>query len=290
MEVIDYYQLVMGDYFGTLGIPIVAGRGFEPTDSAARRRVVVVNETMARRVWKGLDPIGRQVRPNLGQTLGYPSNAELFTVVGVANDVKQGGPDTPVGSEMYVSLDPLVFAAPTMNILLRTSVSPDLLTRGIERAVREVDASVPVVRLRDMDQVLGDSIRRPRLLAQLLSAFAAVALLLAAVGTYGVLSYMVTRRRREIGIRIAVGANRRDLIVLVMRQGLALAMSGVAIGLGGAIAANRLLTSLLFDVQPNDPRVLASVVVAIIAVSTAACGLPAWRASRVNPNVALRAD
>ena len=290
IEVIDYYQLVMGDYFSSLGIPVIEGRGFGPEDTSGRRRVVVINETLANRVFKGVNPLGREVRPNLGQALGYPDNGQVFTVVGVAKDVKQGGVDTAIGSELYVPLEPLVFAAPTMNVLLRTTASPGALIQPIAQAVRDVDPSVPVVRLRDMDGVFSDSIRRPRLLAQLLGAFAVLALLLAAVGTYGVLSYLVSSRRREIGVRMALGADRAHVLTLVMSNGLRLTIIGMAIGAVGAITVSRLMTSLLFGVRPTDPITGAAVLATMLAVAAVACWLPAWRASRVDPNVALRTE
>ena len=175
-----------------------------------------------------------------------------------------------------------------MNVVLRTTLPPAALSGTIERVVREVDAAVPVVRLRDMDSVFAESIRRPRLLAQLLGAFAGLALLLAALGTYGVLSYTVTERRREIGIRIALGAARSQILTQIMRQGLQFTALGVAIGLAGALAVNRLIASLLFGVQPTDAVTMAFVIATITTVALVASCLPAWRASRVDPNVVLR--
>ena len=154
--------------------------------------------------------------------------------------------------------------------------------------MREVDPAVPIVRLRDMDSVFAESIRRPRLLAQLLGAFAGLALLLAAIGTYGVLSYMVTERRREIGIRVALGAARSQVLTLIMKQGLQVTALGVTIGLAGALAVNRLIASLLFGVQSTDPVTIGSVIATIAAVSVIAGWLPAWRASRLEPTLVLR--
>ncbi len=289
VEVVDYYQFVIGDYFKTMGIRIVTGRGFEPTDVASDNKVVVINETLANRIWQGQNPIGQRLRPNLGGTLGA-SVSPWHTVIGIAKDVKQRGVDQPAGTELYVFLDQHRIAPSTMNVVARTTLPPAALSGTIERLVREVDPGVPVARLRDMDSVFSDSIQRPTLLAELLAGFAILALLLAAVGTYGVLSYMVTERRREIGIRMALGVARSAVLVLVMKEGLRLTVAGVLVGLAGAFGVSRLIESLLFGVRPTDPATIAAVVATITAIATIACGLPAWRASRLDPIVVLRAD
>ncbi len=175
-------------------------------------------------------------------------------------------------------------------MVLRTTLPAEALSQTVERMVREVDPAVPVVRLRDMEAVFAESMRRPRLLGQLLGAFAGVALLLAAVGTYGVLSYMVAERRREIGIRMALGAERSTVLAQVMQQGLQLTMAGIIAGLAGALALNRMMASLLFGVQPTDPATLAAVTATIALVAAVACWLPAFRASRLDPIVVLRGD
>jgi len=289
-ENVDYYQFVMTDYFETMGIPIVEGRGFQATDASATGPVAVVNETLVRTFWKDLNPIGQRLRPS------GPPSAEIpwFTVVGVAKDVKQGGVDQKTGTEFYFLADqtaifPVFGNMPaTMNVVLRTTLPPAALAQTIEGVMREADRAVPVVRLRDMNEVFADSIRRPRLLAQLLAGFAGLALLLAAIGTYGVLSYMVTERRREIGIRMALGAERGSVIGQVLKQGLVLAGIGVVAGLAGAFGLTRLVTSLLFGVQPTDPLTMGVVVATIAVVAAVASMLPAWRASRVDPIVVLR--
>ena len=293
-ENVDYYQSVMSNYFETMGIPIVQGRSFQPSDAAPNAGpVVVVNEALVNTFWKGLNPIGQRLRPGFGPFNTIP----WFTVIGVAKDVKQGGVDQKTGSELYVFVDQTAIAPPpitnapgTMNLVLRTTLPPGTLRQSIDAAVRESDPSVPIVRLRDMNGVFEESIRRPRLLAQLLAGFAGLALLLAAIGTYGVLSYMVAERRREIGIRMALGADRGSVLGEVMKQGLVLTMVGVVVGLAGAFALNRLIASLLFGVQPNDPMTLVGVIGSITLVAAIACWLPAWRASRLDPNVVLRAE
>ncbi len=284
--IVDYYQFVMGDYFGTMGIPIVSGRGFLPTDNASQGSVVIVNETLANRLWRGQNPIGQHLRPPGGS---FGASEDVWhTVIGVARDVRQRGVERPAGTELYINLDQHRVSPPSMNVVIRTTLRAAALSATIERVVREVDAAVPIVRLRDMDSVFADSIRRPRLLAQLLGAFAGLALLLAAIGTYGVLSYMVTERRREIGIRVALGATRTDVLAHIMRQGLQVTALGVMVGVAGALAVNRLIASMLFGVQPTDTVTIACVIAAITAIAMLASWLPAWRASRVDPNVVLR--
>jgi predicted permease len=284
--IIDYYQLVMGDYFGTMGIPIVAGRGFEPRDNTSHNKVAIVNETLAQRLWKDRNPIGQRLRPP-GSSFGAAGDA-WHTVIGVAKDVRQRGVERPPGSELYLSLDQERVAPPTMNVVIRTTLPPAALSRRIQQVVREVDAGVPVVRLRDMDSVFEESIRRPRILAQLLGVFGGLALLLAVIGTYGVLSHVVTERRREIGIRVALGATSADVLTQILKQGLQVTTIGVAIGISGALVVNQLIASLLFGVRPADG---ATIAVVVATVTTAAAGiswLPAWRASRLDPNVVFR--
>jgi putative ABC transport system permease protein len=300
-ESVDYYQFVMSDYFETMGIAIVAGRGFEPADAMSLDRVAIVNETLVARLWNGRDPIGERVRPNLAASMGT-SNNPWHRVIGVARDVKEAGVDRATGTELYLFAEQpapsvngadhpwVADAPPTMHVALRTNLPPAALSHTLEQAVREVDPAVPVVRLREMDDVFTQSIRQPRLLAELLGTFAGLALLLAVVGTYGVLSYMVVERRREIGIRMALGADRFEVVTLVMKQGLQSTAIGVAVGVVGAFAVTRLIGSLLFGVQPTDGLTTASVIALITTVAALASILPAWRASRVDPSVVLRGD
>jgi hypothetical protein len=284
----------MSGYFETMGIPILRGRGFQPIDAASGGRVAVVNEALANTYWKGRDPIGQRLRPCCGAN-GNP----WFTVIGLARNVKQGGVDQPSGTEVHLLVDQLAtdspttwaaFSPTTMHVVVRAALPLATLAPTIARVVHEVDPAVPVARLREMDEVFADSIRRPRLLAQLLTLFSALALLLAAIGTYGVLASMVAERRHEMAIRLALGARRAQLLRQVMTQGLMLAGTGVAIGLAGILSLNRLLTSLLFGVHPADVLTLAIVIPSIVGVAALACWLPAWRASRLDPNVVLRAD
>jgi len=289
-HIVDFYQYVFPDYFETMGIPIVRGRGFQPADAASGGLVAVVNEKFADTLWRGLDPIGKRVKPCCNDQPPW------FTVVGVAKDVKQGGVAQETGTELYMSVQQVARPAPGLgfaplnHVVLRTTLTPAALSQTIERTIREqLDPLVPVVRLRHMETVLAESIQRPRFLAQLLGVFAGLALLLAAVGTYGVVSSMVAERRSEIGIRMALGANRSSVLVHVMREGLLLTGVGVVVGLAGAFGLNRLIASLLFGVRPTDVSTVAGVAAAMFLVAAVACVLPAWRASRLDPSAVLRA-
>ena len=291
-ENVDYYQQVMTNYFETMGIPIVQGRSFQPADVTSGP-VAIVNETLVNTFWKDRNPIGQTVKPGIGP----PDQIPDFTVIGVAKDVKQGGVDKKTGTELYFLIDQTAIAKPpvniapgTLHIVLRTTLPPATLRTTLDAIVREADPSVPIVRLREMEKVFEASIERPRLLAQLLGGFAILALLLAAIGTYGVLSYMVAERRREIGIRMALGADQSSVLAQVMKQGLVLTSIGIVIGLAGAFAMNRVIASLLFGVQPTDAATMVAVVATITLVAAIACWLPAWRASRLDPNIVLRDD
>jgi predicted permease len=291
-ETVDYYQNVMSGYFETMGIPIVRGRDFEPADAASSGMVAIVNERFVDRFWRGVDPIGQRLQPCCNERTPW------FTVVGVAKDVKQGRVDQGIGTEAYFFVEQAPKLPPgggptvpsIMHVVLRTALPPTALAQTIERVVRERERNVPVVRLRTMETVFTDTIQRPRFLAQLLGVFAGLALLLAAVGTYGVFSYIVVERRGEIGIRMALGAQRVGVLAHVMKEGLVLSGIAVAVGLAAAFALSSLIESLLFGVRPFDLPTAAGVAGTMIIVAAVACLLPAWRASRLDPVAALRSN
>jgi predicted permease len=284
---LGYYQLVLSDYFRTMRIPLVAGRAFEPADTTAGP-VAVVNETLAKTVWPGRDPLGQRVRPDVLSAFGA-GRREWHTVIGVAKDVRQGLARA-AESEIYLLGEQHAMAPVTINVAVRTELPAAALAPTVERVVRDVDPAVPVVRLRDMDAVVTAATGQPRLLAQLLTLFGGLALLLAAVGTYGVLSYAVAARRKEIGVRIALGASGAHVVVCVMGEGLALIAAGVVVGLAGVATLDRLIASLLFGLTPTDVETIAVVTTIIVVVAACACWLPAWRASRLDPNLVLRAE
>jgi putative ABC transport system permease protein len=287
IENVDFWQSTTAGYTEVMGIQIVEGRSFEPSDEGGDP-VVLVNETMAKTFWPGTSPVGRRLRPGFGEELPW------ITIVGVVKDVKQGGVDKETGTELYLHTEHLGrvmrFADRNMNVVVRTDVPLAALSGTIQRIIGGKDASLPIIGLRTMDEVFSQAIGRPRLLARLLLGFAGLALLMAAIGTYGVLAYVVAERRRELGIRMALGASRGTVLTMVLRQGLGLTLVGVVVGLAGALAANRLAAALLFGVESSDPATYAAVAGFIVLVGFMACYAPARRATRVDPIVVLRQD
>lgn len=284
---VDYYQTTTVGYFETMGIPIKEGRTFNAGD-AAGAPVVIINEALAKRFYPKQNPLGRRVNPYL------TNQANWFTIVGIARDVKQGGLDAPAGTELYFSYEQLPriagFAPGSMNMILRSSRPLDALAPSLRKTVKEMDPALPILQMRTMEDVVGASVTRQRFLSLLLGIFAAVALTLAAIGTYGILSYMVTERQREIGIRMALGADNAQVVRLVLGQGLGIAFVGIVLGIGGAIGLSRLTSSLLYGVSPSDPMTFATVAGVIALVAIAACLVPMRRATRVDPLEAIRAD
>jgi predicted permease len=270
-----------------MGIPIVEGRGFERSDVTGGG-VAVINETLAKTFFgfRKIDPIGQRVKP------GFGPGAPWLTIVGVARDVKQGGAGQKTGTELYFLNEQgprlTQFSPQNMNIVVRSSLAFDELSRGLRRIVNAADPSLPIVKMRTMDQVFEEAASRPRFLAELLGIFAALALALAAIGTYGILSYSVSERQREIGIHMALGATRGGVLGMVLGQGMRLTAVGLLAGLVASFALTRLLQAQLFNVKPTDPATLAVVTIFIAAVALVACFLPAHRATRVDPMIMLR--
>jgi putative ABC transport system permease protein len=291
MENVDYFQTATLDYRSTMGIPVLKGRGFEPADVSGGP-VVLINETLEKRffAFRHVDPIGKLVNPYFGPVFG--GKDATFRIVGVVGDVKQGGMAKKTGTELYF-LDEQApkyagFAPGNMNVVIRSTVPSETLAPSIQQAVRAQDSTLPIVKLRSMDQVFEDAASRPRFLAELLAIFAALALALAAVGTYGIVSYSVTERTKEIGIHMALGATRGSVLGMVLGQGLRLTAIGLAGGLAASFGLTRLLQAQLFNVRPTDPATLAAVAAMIALVAIVACYVPAARATRVDPMVTLR--
>ena len=267
-------------YFSTMGIPLLAGRVFTEHDDGAAARVVVINETMARTFWPLQSPLGQRITM---KDWGPPLTAQIIGVVG---DVKSSGLDEPVGPMIYWSY--YQFGTIFNRIVVRTQADPLRLVSAVKSRIWSVDKDQPVVRVALLDDLLSASAAERRFVLILFEAFGLVALALAATGIYGVLSGSVTERTREIGVRSALGASRRSLVNLVLRQGMTLAGLGVLLGLLGAAVTSQAIAALLFGVSRLDPVTYLGVIVLLASVSVVACGIPAWRAAKVDPVVALR--
>ncbi len=284
---VDYWQFATDGYLDAMNIEILSGRGFQAADHASPL-VALINQKAAEAFWPGLDPVGRRLRPDGG-------DVPWITIVGVVDDVKQQGIDRETGTEVYFSYSQTAtqfgpFLPRKMYTLVRSALPPAEIARAIREAVRALDPTLPVANLSTMQEVVLRSIARPRFIALLLSIFAGTALFLAAIGIYGVLSYSVAQRAQELGIRMALGADRRRILWLVMSQGMLLALAGVAAGVAISLALSRLIASLLFGVAPTDPLTYVTVMAILGAVAAAACALPAAQAARVDPLVVLRSE
>ncbi len=286
----DYWQLVAPGYLDTMKIPVVDGRDFQPQDGAGTPGVVLVNQTLAKLFWPGQSPLGRRLRAPGPDDDPNP----WLTVVGVVKDVKQGGLDVKTGTEIYFlqsqSPETLGFTTDDMYLLVRTSGDPMALVGSVRDAVRSLDPTLPLADVRSLERVVFESVAQPRFITRMALLFAVVALALAAVGTYGVLSYAVEQRTQEIGVRMALGAQARQVLAMILGQGARLVAVGLVLGVVGALALRQILAGMLFGVAPTDPTIFASVIVVLSAVSLAACYLPARKATRISPMVALRQD
>jgi putative ABC transport system permease protein len=269
-------------YFDTLGIRLIKGRAFTDRDRAGQLRVAIVNETAARSFWNQEDPIGKRIGVGQG---GFGNGAE---VVGVVADVRYGAVEGSVMPDVYI---PLLQSGRTSGLIfVRTRAAAQAIVPMIRQDVQALDADLPVVDVKMMDERFGDATWRTRMSAWLLGAFATLALVLAAMGIYGVMSQGVEQRTREIGVRLALGAARGDIFRLIIGRVVVVALAGIALGIGLAVPSMRLLTALLYQVRPGDPLVFAALSVVLLAVALAAAYIPARRATRVDPLTTLRAD
>jgi putative ABC transport system permease protein len=272
-----------------LGERLIRGRWLADSDAIGTQDVALINESMARKYWAGQDPVGRRFR--MGSNLPAPP---WITVVGIVGDVKHNGVTSEVKPKFYRAFAQFQQSsgnpARNLTLIVKTAGDPLALVASVRTEIRRLDAHLPVAAVRTMNDIVADSIATPRIAGWLLGLFAALALLLAAVGIYSVLAYVVSQRRQEIGIRVALGAGRADVLLLILRSGLTLTATGVIVGLGIAALAGRALANQLHDVEPLDPATFASVAALLAAVSISACLIPAIRASRVSPTRALRAD
>jgi putative ABC transport system permease protein len=274
------------DYLQAMGIPVLRGRGFTDQDTANAPLVVLISETSARRFWayrngKGEDPIGKRVR------LGAPTSP-LRTVVGIVGDVDHQGLDDQPDTQVYTPQAQVTDSY--MLLVVRTSVDPVSLTAAVRKEIHSIDSDIPVYQISTMKQLISQSMAQRRFTLVLLGVFAAIALLMAAIGIYGVFSYWVTQRSQEIGIRVALGAQTRDVLKLVIGHGMTLAISGVGIGLVASFALTRLMENMLFGIGANDALTLVSISLLLILAALLACWIPARRATKVDPIVALRCE
>jgi len=285
-QVPDANYLVAGpDYFRTLQIPLKRGRSFNELDTQTSERVVIVNEELARKYWPGEDPLGKQLRP------GSPgSDRPWLTVGGVATNVRSQGPDLPFQAEIYVPLEQFPWMLRPQNLLVRTSngIRPESVARAVVDQVHLVDAGQPAVDVKTMEMVAAEPLMQQRMVMALLVSFAGLALGLSTLGVYSVVFYAVARRTKEMGIRMALGAQPRSLLRLIIGTGLRPVVVGIVAGVVGALMLTRLMTDLLFGVKPNDPTTFVVVSVLLVVTSVLACYLPARQASKVDPMVALR--
>jgi putative ABC transport system permease protein len=284
------FRSISPEYFHTLAIALLSGREFTDADSADSARVVVVNQSLANSMWPGQSPIGKTVLAGEGA----PEQSKPREVVGVVADIKEIGMDQPPSATVYVPQPQVLDSLNAMtnywfasSLLVRTTGPVDV-SGEIRKIVAAVDPEEPVARFDTMNSVKARSIAEQRFLMAVMEIFAALALVLAAVGIYGVLSYQMSRRTHEIGIRMALGATPRGVMSLILREVLLVVFAGVAIGLAAAFGLSRFLASELFGVQPTDPLTFIAVAVVLTCVALLACYVPARRAMRVDPMVALR--
>jgi putative ABC transport system permease protein len=275
-------RVVSRDYIRAMSMPLKSGRLFTGDERRNSPLVLLVNQAMARQFWRGENPLGQRMK--LG---GYASDDPWFTVIGIVGDVHQMGLNVPPRAEMYVPYPQYEYFAPGY-LAVKTAGDPLRFATAIRDQIWAVDKDQPVADVMPMQAIVDEELAPRRLQATILGAFGGLALLLASLGIYAVLSYAVAQRTQEIGVRIALGAQPGNVLRMIIGQGLALTLTGVAIGLGGALALTRVLANLLYGVSASDPATLVAIAALLSCVALLACYIPARRAMRVDPMVALR--
>jgi putative ABC transport system permease protein len=273
-------RVVTPDYFQAMNIPLVRGRFFTEQDNADGQRVAIIDEKFANRFWPGDDPVGKRIK------LGSSQQQPWITIVGVVGHIKHYDLNTEGREQAYFPYTQNT--ASSMFLAVRTSGDPTSMASSVRSAIWSIDSEQPVSQINAMESLVSNSVAQARFNTLLLGLFASIAMILAAVGVYGVMNYSVSQRTHEIGIRMALGAARRDILSLVLRQGITLAATGVGIGLAGAYLVTRLMESLLFGVSATDFTTFAGVALMLVLVAVLASYIPARRATRVDPIVALR--
>jgi putative ABC transport system permease protein len=274
------YRIVSQDYLRTIGVPLREGRYLDRHDTADAPPVTLINEAMKQKFWPHDSALGKRFR--------FGDSRPWVTIVGVVGNIRQSGLEKPPSAEMYLpaAQDP----TPLTGLAIRTNADPKGLAAAVRREIRLVDRGVPITDVRTMEEVLDREVFQRRVQMLLLSIFAAVALLLASLGIYGVLAYLVSQRTQEIGIRMALGASPLDVLLAVAGQGMALSVTGIAVGVAAALALTRVVSKLLFGIAASDPATFLAVSLLLLLVALAACYVPARRAMRIDPILALREE
>jgi putative ABC transport system permease protein len=287
-QVVTRYRVIGPEYFRSFETPLLRGREFTPEDTATSQPVAIVSQSLAQRYWPGQSPLGKTLKPNI-------PDAPWYTVVGVAGDVRHQGLDADTEPTAYYpctqlprSIEPLLGRYATF--IVRSSERSAGLLESIRHAVASVDSGVPIFAVKSMDEFLADAGSFRRLATSLIGLFAVLAVILAGIGLYGVMAYAVTQRTREIGIRMALGAKRADVLCMIAVQGMRLGAIGIAAGVIGALALSRLMASLVYETSTTDIGTFAAVGLSLMAFVLLACYVPSLRATRVDPNVALRCE
>jgi putative ABC transport system permease protein len=276
------WRAITPDYFRTMGMRLRRGREFTEHDQLGAAEVIVINETMAASFWPGEDPIGKRIQIYDMDPMPWRE------IVGVVNDTKQDGLDAPTRPEIYVPFSQRERAA--MTLIAHTAGGPEQLADAMRAVVQAVDPEQPVYRVSTMERFFSAEVAGPRATMFLMGTLSVAAMILAAVGIYGVMAYAVTQQSHEIGIRMALGATERYVLRLVVGQGMTLTLIGEVIGLAGAFALTRLMTSLLFGVSATDPTTFTIIALLLTGVALLACYIPALRATKVDPLLALRSE
>ncbi len=277
--------VVSPDYFRAMGIPLIKGRYFDARDTQAGTPVAIVSQSLVRSLWPDGDPLGKRIGPQMSQS-------EWHSVVGVVGDVKHNWLETKSAPTLYVpySQTRSSFLKSDMTFAVRTLSPPSAILSAIRREIEAVDKNIPAFKIQTMKQIVDQSVAEPRFNMLLLLGFAGFAVLLAVVGIYGVMAYTAAQRAHEIGVRIALGALHRDIVRLLLKEGMALALAGLAIGLGGAFAVTRILSSLLYEIDARDPVTFTAVSLLLVFAAASACFVPALRASQLNPIEIIRSE
>jgi len=294
VSTVTLFQAASPDYFRAMGIPLVRGRWFTDKDSRSGPRVAIVDESLARRLFPNGDALGKRVAFEFRHDPANPDPA-WREIVGIVPHVRHYGlASEPPFVQLYTPFDqpPRYYEErhPTMSLFVRTSLPTDSLTAAIRREVSQIDRDIPVYGIETMKTYIRQETEQPRLSVILLSGLGGLAMVLAVIGIYGVVSYSVAQRTQEIGVRMALGATRRDVLRLVVGQAFLLILAGIVIGVAGALALGSTLRSMLYDMSPRDPATLAAIAAVLAVVGLIASVMPARRATRVDPLVALRTE